>query len=241
MIGRTDSTVRGEREFERRPGMTGGQLKLLTLAAMLLVFAGIAMVDHAEKNKLTTNNTGFYSSQNSRLATNDTQLNDSKEVFGPSSYLGTRANFYDNELATNPKPDSQTSDKRANGASTSLAGAGVGLGTGAAAVSLASKNTEPRFKDSSSLRTPEQHRRLSRKRQKLYRKNTPVLARKNLVPRYIYVQRPGTAFESRTIRSYATVYPRYKKRTTVLGTAGKIITAPVKLLLSPFKKKEYYE
>lgn len=238
MIGRTDSTVRGEREFERRPAMTGGGLKLLTLAAMLLVFAGIAMVDHAEKNQLATNNTGFYSSQNNRLATNNTQLNDSKEVFGPSSYLGTRANFYDNELATNPKPDSQASDKRANGASTSLAGA---VGAGATAVSLASKNTEPKFKDSSSLRTPEQHRRLSRKRQKLYRKNAPVLARRNLVPRYIYVQQPATAVESRTIRSYATVYPRYKKRTTVLGTAGKIITAPVKLLLSPFKKKEYYE
>lgn len=243
MIGRREpSTLENRREFERRPASPSGRLKLLILAAILLVFAGIALVDQAEKKQLAEGPSGFYASDRNEQQQPPAQGDYSNNAMvSPRllAYLGNQANFYDNNSSAN---DLTKADRGASPASSKTEAAAIA--TSAAAVPLiANRSGRPvtKLRDSSSLRTPEQHRLLSRKRQRLYSKNSPVLARRNLAPRHRYVQEPGTAFETRTIRSYASVYPRYRKRTTVLGTAGKIITAPVKILLSPFKKKEYYD
>lgn len=268
MIGRDDpqsSTYERTGSYAERGRLSANKGKLLLLAALLLVFAGIAMVDHEQKRVIADQNR-YDSSYPIDLAS----------VYGPSTLLGSTGNFYPNEpLGANDSNresmrefDNAITVQEATALSHSapiwgadeVAGGALALRNAKNSPSANINEDSASLKDTkegtttsvekattaaapvvaataikNSFRNQPPRRRVAKKRQ--YRRNSKVLTVRNLTPRR-YTQRP-IAIESRTETVYATVYPR--KRRTVLGTAGKIITAPVKLLLSPFKRKEYYD
>lgn len=264
MIGRKDapsSTYQRRSPFADRRTLSPEKGKLLLLAALLLVFTGIAMADHEQKRMIAEQN---------RYDSSDPI--DVASVYGPSTLFGSKGNVYQNQPTQRYESlrefDNAVTVEEATPLSYSAALMGAAeAARGTHTLSHRNDSSPPVAKEDSAAKKEATERpaspiekvateavpigattaiknsfrvappRRSAAKKRLYRRNSKILTVQTLT-RHRYRQRP-IAVESTTETVYATVYPR--RRHTVLGTAGKIISAPVKFLLSPFKRKEYYD
>lgn len=263
MIGRTDSpTALPPRNPKRAKvfQLSSDRGRILILAAMLLVFAGIAMVDYVQNKSFTYQESRGYPLNNVNTIDLTARM--------PNLDLGSAANFYDNDFST-PYQASQQAQMlgalRAADGRIALINEGHMGSTEVAQTnpidrddSVAKHDTDSKpaasltqnlstaaapviagavVRESNSIRTPSEHRRISKKNRQ-YRRNASTFSYRNLASRR--ASQRASSIESRTVTTYATVYQRKKKRGP-LGMAAKLITAPVKFLVSPFKRKENYD